>query len=467
MRLTDEQRNKLIQDYNVYSTDEKGNSHLILPNLAELIYHGLGYHFLTTKDSGEIYYYNGGYFESKGEQPIKNETEQFLKDGTKEHSKNEVVGHIRDKNYQSRDIFNVPINLINLKNGVFNIDTDELLEHSPDYHFLNEIPIVYDPNADCPKIMKFLKEILYPEDIPVIQEFAGYSLYRRCMIHRACMFLGGGKNGKSTFIKLLIKFLGERNVANKELQELSNQLFARDSLFGKLLNTASELSDQAVNQTGLFKQLTGEDRIDANKKFKDSYQFTNYAKLLFSANKLPKTNDESYAYYRRWILISFPNTFDGKNCDPYILEKLATPEELSGFFNWSIEGLKRLLANGDFSYSKTVDEVMEQYKTMSDPVYAFCTEYVKKAEPNDPKYIIKEEFREKYIKWSRKLKLPITPPNMLTQQLQNILPDIRVGKSGAKGKQKPAYINITWRNKEENPQTDLFNSDTNLTGEKP
>src|SRR5208283_2759033 len=92
-----------------------------------------------------------------------------------------------------------------------------------------------------------------------------------------------------------------------------------------------------------FKMLTGGDSIGTEKKFKDEYSFVNYAKLIFSANKPPKVTDEdSYAFWRRWILIEFPNQFGDDKKDPEILNKLTAEAELSGLLNWALEGLARL-----------------------------------------------------------------------------------------------------------------------------
>jgi len=451
MILTDEDIRGLLQDYSVWEEDDDGNVKLILPNLGELIHDGLELHLLTTTDNKEIYSYNGGYYEANGEQIIKNLVEQFLGKGTKEHFKNEVYGYIRDKNYQSREIFNPPVNLINLENGVYNIETGELLEHDPKYYFLNELPIIYDPKAKCPKIKKFFNQVVYKGDIPTIEEFFGFCLYRRYHIHKACMFLGGGRNGKSTALSLLKHLLGANNVANKELQALIYNRFAVSALYGKLANVSADISNKALERTGLFKSLTGGDTVDAEKKFKDSFSFVNVAKLIFSANQLPKSEDDTYAFFSRWLLISFPNTFEGKKCNPNILEELTTEEELSGLFNDSIKGLHRLLKNGTFTYGKTVDEVMTQYKTMSDPVYAYCTKFLKCETGN---HILKADLWEHYVKWCKKNKLPITPHNILTGELSKHLPELRPGKPGGRGNRKPAYMNIFWQN-EENPDTKL------------
>jgi len=213
--ITEPTEEELIEKYNVWKKTYNKNGEVTskkanFPNLGELIFNALNYHFLTTRDNEEIYWYNGGYYEPNGEQIIKDQVEHFLGEDTTEHAKNEVLGYIRDKNYQDREILSPNIDLINLQNGVYNIMTQELTEHSPDYYFINELPVIYDKTAKCSKILEFIKDVVYPEDIPVIQEFFGYCIYRRYHIHKACMFLGGGRNGKSTALSLLKALLGEK-----------------------------------------------------------------------------------------------------------------------------------------------------------------------------------------------------------------------------------------------------------------
>ena len=454
-----------MREYNVWDvtydrkTGQEINKKLIPANLGALIYHELDMHFVTIIDNGEIWFFNGSYYEPHGEQKIMDWVERLLKEDTSEYYKKEVVGYIRDKNYQKRTIFEPPINLINMKNGVYDTDTGILLKHSHEYYFINEIPVDFNISADCPKIKKFFQEVEYKEDIPVTQEFIGYCLHRRYHIHKACMFIGGGKNGKSTALRLLIAFLGIYNVLSKELQNIVYDRFATASLYGKLANIAADITDKALKQTGKFKALTGQDLVNAEKKFKSDFDFYNYAKFIFSTNFLPKTDDESYAYYRRWILISFPNTFEGDACDENLIDELTTPDELSGLFNWAVEGLHRLLEAGDFSYGKTVEEVMEQYKKLSDPVYAYVQKFLT---CEMGKSVTKDELYSRYAEWSKENKLPITPKNILTQELAKHLPEIRPGKTTCGGKRTPAYMNITWKNIEiEKDNLDTFSREGN------
>ncbi len=364
-----------------------------------------------------------------------------LKEKATEHFLNEVVSWVTTNSFLTLTELNSTQTSTSStsRTGLYNIRTGEFTEHNQGYRFISQIPVKYEPEADCPLIKKFIGDIVYEQDFAVLQEWFGYCLLRGYPFHVACMLIGDGKNGKSTLLRLLTRFLGENNVSTKELANLIFNRFAIAKLYGKLANISPDISDKALTSTGLFKAITGGDRIDAEEKFKGSFEFTNHAKLTFSCNKLPKSDDESYAFFRRWILISFPNTFDGDKCDPNILEKITTDEELSGLFNWSLSGLKRLLANGKFSYGKTVEDVQTQYKTLSDPIYAFCAETFNKQRWER---LPKADVYEKYVKWAKQKMLPVTATNMFTVELAKHMPGMRTGTSGGKGNQKPAYVNI-------------------------
>jgi len=423
----------------------KIKSGITYPNLAELILNEYGYNFLTTTDTKEMYFYRDGFFHPKGETVTRAIAEDFMGKMSSKHAKNEIDDYIRDKNYQERQIFNASKHLIPLENGVYNLDIKQLMAHSPIHYFINKIPVKFDIDADCPKIKEFISEIVDEKDVMLVQEFIGYCLYRSYPYHKAAMFLGSGKNGKSTLIELIKCFLGEKNVANKELQDLANDRFASSKLYGRLLNAAADISDAALQQTGKFKALTGGDTIDAQKKFQDSFYFKNYAKLLYSANTLPKTNDDSYAFYRRWILINFSNTFVGKNCDPYILDKITTEQELSGLLNWALEGLDRLFKNKEFTYRKTVEQTRDQYKMLSDPVYSFVHTFIS---TDTTGYLLKDDVYGKFVEFCEEKDLPVTPKNMFSKDLAKHVHNMRPGRKQVSGHSEQVYLYICWKKAE-------------------
>jgi len=367
------------------------------------------FELITFRDTKEIFFYDNGVYREGGEDLITTFCVLFGFANSRkiiEEIKNETL--IERKNLENKW-------LICLENGVLDLRTFEVKPHNPKYLMLNKIPVKYDPDADCPKIKQFLRAVLHEEDIPVIEELFGYCLLKDYPIHKAFMLLGNGANGKSTLINLLKAFLGAENCSSVSLQALSEDKFSIAELYGKLANLYADVPDEALRSTGTFKMLTGGDTITAQRKFQHPFQFRNYAKLIFSANKLPEARDDSDAFFRRWILINFPNRFEGDKRDPNILKKLTTPEELSGLLNLALRGLKRLLEQGDFSRSKSTDELRKQYVRMSDSVAAFCEDMI---EQDPESYVSKKDLYAAYCEYCRQNKLPIVSDTTFHKKLR-------------------------------------------------
>lgn len=378
------------------------------------------FRFVTHKQSHEIWVYKNGVFSPDGEEVIRAETRALLGNEATEHRINEVVAHIRETTFADPERFNPSLELINFENGILNLKTGQLDHHTPDVIFTNKLPVKYDPNAKCPKILKFLAEVLHAEDVPVIQEFVGYCLYRRYCFAKALMALGGGSNGKSTLLRLVEILFGRENVATPPLQKLLYNRFAAAELFGKLTNIHADLPPTPLAQTGVFKTLTGGDTIYAERKHQNPFNFVNYAKLIYSANELPQTADLTEAFWRRWIIIEFPNTFpegDPKT-DPHILKKLTAPEELSGFLNWALEGLKRLLENGKFTPTKTRTQIEEEWIIRTDSLRAF----VRKCVARDPAcFVTKEDFYNAYQGFCADNDAPVVDKSLVGRRLPTLI----------------------------------------------
>ncbi|MEM3379049.1 MAG: phage/plasmid primase, P4 family [Candidatus Bathyarchaeia archaeon] len=232
------------------------------------------------------------------------------------------------------------------------------------------------------------------------------------------MLVGEGSNGKSTFLNLIKAFLGQQNVCGRSLQDLELNRLAKNDLYTKLANIHADLPDRALQSTGTFKMLTGHDLIAAE-KFLQTFNFLNYAKLLFSANKVPEANDDTSAFFRRWIIIVFPKVFTGSKANPYILEKLTTETELSGLLNMALKGLKRLLKTGQFSHSKTTEEVREDYVRKSSPIAAFVMNCI---EIDADAFIEKKHLYAVFAEYCRALKLPTVTQDTFFKSLPKHIP---------------------------------------------
>jgi len=400
---------------------------------------------ITFKDSEQCFLYNGGIYHPNGEARIKELAMKSLQHEATTHTINEIINTTKIRSFCDRlALENNPF-LVCVENGILNVFTGDFIEHTPKKIFFSKLPITYEPNTTCSRIRKFLEEVLYEDDVKVVQEFLGYCLFKRYNIHKSFMLVGGGANGKTTFLGLLEAFLGNENVSNVSLQDLDANRFAAASLHGKLANIYDDLTYNDLVETSKFKMLTGESPIMADIKYRSPFTFINHAKLIFSTNKIPKVKyDDSDAFFRRWLIIVFPNTFVGNNADPGLLDKLTHKDQLSGLLNFALNGLTRLLTQGMFSKSVSTEETREQYIRMSDSVGAFCMDKIAADSDN---YIEKKVLFSTYCEYCRDLKLPSVSESTFHRNIHKYVSviDYRPRKDG---KRLYCWKGIAWREEE-------------------
>jgi len=350
----------------------------------------------TTKDDikSEMWVYSKGVYVPQGKSYVREFCRKILEETYTTQLANGVISKIEADTFIEHDKFfrtNYPEE-VPLLNGVLNIRTRELSEHTPSKIFFNKIPVEYLPDEDCPKILEHLSNVLNSEeDVKVLLELFGYLLLKEYKIEKAIMFVGFGRNGKSKTIELMKRFLGPENCSSLPLRALTEESFSLSELFGKMANLAADLSRTDLKETGMIKSLIGRDTIQAKRKYLRDLNFVNYAKMTFAANDLPKIYDTTDGFWTKWVLIEFPYKFVNQNVydangeeerkmwkimDPDIIEKLTSPGELSGLLNYALEGLDRLLKNKDFSYSKSTKEVKDMWIRKSDSFTAFCYDHL-------------------------------------------------------------------------------------------
>jgi len=350
----------------------------------------------TTKDDikSEMWVYREGVYVPQGKSFIREFSRKILGEAYSTQLSNNIISKIEadtfiehDEFFNTNYVFEVP-----LINGVLNIQTRVLSEHTPNKIFFNKLPITYDEDAGCPTILEHLSNILSNDsDVKVLLEIFGYSLLKEYKIEKAIMFVGFGRNGKSKTIELMKRFIGPENCSSLPLRNINEGSFSLCELFGKMANLAADLSKTDLKETGTIKSLIGRDTVQAPRKYLRDLNFVNYAKMVFAANELPKIYDSTDGFWTKWVLIEFPykfvtqEVFDAeteeerkmwKIMDPDIIEKLSSPEELSGLLNYALDGLDRLLEKKDFSYSKSTKEVKDMWIRKSDSFTAFCYDHI-------------------------------------------------------------------------------------------
>jgi putative DNA primase/helicase len=338
--------------------------------------------FLTLSDTKQVLWYDhpAGIYKFNGETIIEQLAQYWLgKLGLEAKATtnyiNQVVDYIRRETYIDREKLNPNPNLLVVKNGVIHLSTGSLVPHNKEYKATIAIPVTYDAKAGCSLIDKFISEVVEPNDISLLYEIPVWCLMTRSGIQRLILLLGEGSNGKTVFLELLREFLGRNNCTAHTLQSLTTNRFAVAGLYGKLANISPDLPSKALREAGPLKTLTGMDTVEAEKKFKDSFNFINTAKMIFATNTPPEINEDTFAIWRRFIVVDFPFIFKGDKADKNLLTKLTTNQELSGLLNKTLEGLGRLKKNGDFTYSRTIEDTRSKYLLASDPTTPFIEDY--------------------------------------------------------------------------------------------
>jgi P4 family phage/plasmid primase-like protien len=394
---------------------------------------------ITLRDNlKEIYYYHNGVYLYGAEAQIRQVAQELLGKDTGIGIINEIVYYIQNATFVNRDQINQNKYLINLKNGLFDLNTHELKPHSSAILSTCQIPVNFNPKATCPEISTFLCEILRPLDIALVLQEIGYCLIPDYSIQKAFLWNGSGLNGKGTLGRLLYKFLGEQNKSTQSLKSLNLDKFSAAHLYGKLVNIDMDLTNESISEDTMFKKLTGGDMISAERKYQDCFDFINVAKLLFGCNDIPQhLKGGDYAYFRRWILTDFPCKFEGTSEDKNLDAKLQTEEELSGFLNVCLYALQWLLQTKTFFYNKTPEEVQKEYLLKSNSVIAFMEECTTPADD----YVRTADLYLEYQKWGQLKQIrKIEAPNIFGKMLKragyvSIRPD-------SYGDRSPSYYGI-------------------------
>lgn len=265
---------------------------------------------------------------------------------------------------------------IAFKNGILDIVTDTLIPFTSDLVINNKIPWDYNPDAYSALADNTLDKLSCGnEEIRLLlEECIGYCFYRRNELGKAFILTGDKSNGKSTFLDCVKAILGEDNISALDLKELGDR-FSTSMMFGKLANIGDDIGDDFLqgSQVATFKKIVTGNRIKAERKGQDPFDFNPYIKLLFSANDIPRMKDKTGAVLRRLVIIPFNASFSKTDPDynPYIKYELIEQTSIEYLIRIGIEGLKRIIKNNEFTKSEQVQQQLDEYENENNPIKAF------------------------------------------------------------------------------------------------
>lgn len=326
------------------------------------------------KINGLPHVYNDGYYQD-GVERIEREMIKLIPNLTRA-KRTEVYEYI--KLLAKEDYSTSQANFIAFKNGVYDLENDLLLPFSPDILITNKIPYDYNKNASCELLDNTLNKLACGDASirTSLEEMAGYTMYRRNEMRKSFLLLGDKANGKSTYLAVIQKMLGEENVSALDMKELSER-FKPAELYRKLANIGDDIADDFISDTATFKKLVSGDRITAERKGQDPFTFNNYSKLIFSANSLPRVKDKTGAVLNRLIIIPFNATFSKSDPDyqPFIKYELQEKESIEYMIKLGIDALKKVLDKKEFTTGNKVTDQLKQYDELNNPIITFYEEW--------------------------------------------------------------------------------------------
>lgn len=282
------------------------------------------------------------------------------------------------------------------KNGVYNVHTDEFIGFSPELVITNRIDHNFNPEAYSEIADRTLDKLACGNKNVrmLLEEVIGYNFYRRNELRKAFVLTGDKANGKSTFLNMITNVLGQDNTVSLDMKELGDR-FKTAELFGKLANIGDDIGDEFIANPAIFKKVVSGDRINVERKGQNPFDFSPYAKQLFSANSIPRIKDKSGAVMDRLIIVPFDATFSKSDpdYDPFIKYKLQEEDVMEYLIQLGIKGLRRVLENQSFTMSEGVVQSLREYEENNNPILLFFKEI-------DESEIMEKPTRQGYQRYS-------------------------------------------------------------------
>ncbi len=250
---------------------------------------------------------------------------------------------------RSYEEMTLPEHLINFRNGVLDLKTGYLHPHSVHMKSMMQVNVDYVPGATCPNFKNLVNSAIEePLDRLRLQETFCAAL-TKTRLDQIVILYGKSRSGKSVIAKVLEKMLGQNNVSNIPMDEISEK-FNAENIMHKLANIAHDMPNVVIKKASVIKALTGGDTIHSNVKYGKNVSFDNYATIIGVSNYLLTFSEESDAIKERLQYIVFKNKVPKSKRNVHLANKLL--KEVSGILNWALEALPRLRVN---NYTLTVN----------------------------------------------------------------------------------------------------------------
>ena len=318
---------------------------------------------------------------------------------------------------------------INMESGMLDWQADPapvLHPHGPEIASTVQLPVAWDTDARCPAFDAFLADVLHGDDIPRMWEIIGYAMLSGNPLQRAFMLTGSGLNGKGALLRTVQALIGRGNYSSVSLHDLSGDRFAAADLHGKLANICGDIDATYIESTGLFKQVTGNDTIRAQRKYGQAFEFEPWCSFFFSCNEIPRSSDSSSGWSRRFEVIDFAKTV---RKDPAVEPAMQAPESLRGIAARAVGALRDLMARGDFTVTASGAAAKTQFEMQSNPVRRWLSDCTF---PADDGWVSRAELWESYKKWEVEERLRAVGRKVFYTRLRQLEASVHIWERSAR-----------------------------------
>lgn len=354
--------------------------------------------------------------------------EAGMKDRWSTTHKKEIVERLKDRNQEprineKRNAGEEDRRLVCVKNGVLDIDSRELLDHSPDYYFTTRLPVEYDPDAEAPLFNDFLDSVFGRKEAAMsMLELVGNGLRPGYETQKFGIMVGPSNSGKSTFFRIIKQVFGTDNTSGTPLHKIATNDEAAAHLDDSMLNVDPDMSGTKLKDTSMLLKLTGDDDVYVRRLYEQGFEMQNEAQIFGVTNDPFVIPDKDGEVHSRIVPIYTPNQFtsdpdDGNpDKDPELEESIkSSDEELSGILNLILDGIDRLEENNDVSLPESEDERYEMYRSLSDPMYMFAKDCL----TNDPGATLKQNtVHQVYNRFATEMGSKTSSKTALLEQLR-------------------------------------------------
>lgn len=384
----------------------------IMYQLSDKIVNGeLGKEFVFNMHEEKFYVYMDGYWERIENiemmgMMLKHFNGHIIDENTKAVNitrytvtrRKQIFENLQPLIYKKLEEFNA-LGYLNFDVGEYDPVKDFWHPHKKEHYSTLRFGYEYDSKATCDLWIKTLNEIFEndKEKINILQEFFGYCLTRETKQRKALLLIGASNCGKSTILWTLRNMLGDKNCSAVSMKNICNPQYTAN-LMNKLVNIDTDVAQDAKEYEESFKKIAGGEAINCNSKYIPPFDFFPYSRVIMGSNGFPRVADHSEAFFNRLIIVPCDRVFDEEEQNKDLPELLKA--ELSGIFNWSCEGLRRLNKRGRFEIKDFAKEARQELRDESNPIDVFFRETIQEDKDNTEP-IERGDLYDKYSVWCK------------------------------------------------------------------